>query len=426
MKINQITILIIVCIAPSVGAQEIEYAREIVNILASDSLFGRGYVNDGDKKAAHVIKKEFEQFGVQPFNDSYFQEFYISTNTFPDSIFLSVDGNDLNVGQDFHVLPVSPSIIGDYEIEFIHHKEIFDQETLLKRVANSSGKFIVLDEYPVSLLDQSKKDRLEEIKQFLIYHPSNPAIGTIFLSSDKLTWYGSRFIHSKPSIYLKKEFILPSSKHISVHINNHFIEKYKTQNVIGLIEGEQTDSLIVLTAHYDHFGMMGQSIFPGANDNASGVAMLLSFAKHFNTSKPKYSMMFIAFGAEELGLLGSSYFTEHPIVDLSTIKFLLNFDIAGTGDEGIQVVNGSIHRNEFDHLVHLNEQHRLLPRIKIRGAACNSDHCNFTKLGVPGFYIYTLGGITAYHDVYDRAETLPLTEFEDYFNLMILFIEGLE
>ena len=157
MKINQITILIIVCIAPSVGAQEIEYARDIVNILASDSLFGRGYVNDGDKKAAHVIKKEFEQFGVQPFNDSYFQEFYISTNTFPDSIFLSVDGNDLNVGQDFHVLPGSPSIIGDYEIEFIHHKEIFDQETLLKRIANSSGKFIVLDEYPVSLLDQSKK-----------------------------------------------------------------------------------------------------------------------------------------------------------------------------------------------------------------------------------------------------------------------------
>ena len=68
-------------------------------------------------------------------------------------------------------------------------------------------------------------------------------------------------------------------------------------------------------AHYDHFGMMGQAIFPGANDNASGVAMLLSLAKHFKTITPKYSMLCIAFGAEELGLLGSSYFTEHPIVD---------------------------------------------------------------------------------------------------------------
>lgn len=426
MKIYQITILIIVGVAPSTGAQEIEYAREMVQILASDSLFGRGYVKDGDKKAAHIIKKEFEQLGVELINDSYFQEFYISTNTFPDSIFLSIDGIDLNVGQDFHVLPGSPSLIGDFDIEFIQHEEIFDQEILLKKIANSSGKFLVLDEYPASLLDQSKKDRLEELKQFLIYHPNNPAIGTIFLSSDKLTWYGSRFINSKPSIHLKKEFINSSSKNISVQINNHFIDKYKTQNVIGLIEGTHSDSLIVLMAHYDHFGMMGQAIFPGANDNASGVAMLLSLAKHFKTSKPKYSVLCIAFGAEELGLLGSSYFTEHPMVDLSTIKFLLNFDIAGTGDEGIQVVNGSVHRKEFDHLVHLNNQHQLLPRIKIRGAACNSDHCNFTRLGIPGFYIYTLGGINAYHDIYDRAETLPLTEFEDYFNLMVLFINSLK
>ena len=70
-------------------------------------------------------------------------------------LFLSIDGIDLNVGQDFHVLPDSPSLIGDFEIEFIHHEEIFDQEILLK-IANSSGKLLVIDEYPV-LTDQSIK-----------------------------------------------------------------------------------------------------------------------------------------------------------------------------------------------------------------------------------------------------------------------------
>ena len=68
----------------------------------------------------------------------------------------------------------------------------------------------------------------------------------------------------------------------------------------------------------------------------------------------------------------------------STIKFLLNFDIAGTGDEGIQVVNGSVHRKEFDHLVHLNDKHRLLPRIKIRGQHVIPIIAILQKLGVPG------------------------------------------
>jgi aminopeptidase YwaD len=66
-----------------------------------------------------------------------------------------------------------------------------------------------------------------------------------------------------------------------------------------------------------------------------------------------------------------------------------------------------------------------LKQIKIRGEACNSDHCLFHQKGVPCFFIYTLGGIQAYHDIYDRAETLPLTEYEDYFKLLVSFIKSL-
>ena len=84
-----------------------------------------------------------------------------------------------------------------------------------------------------------------------------------------------------------------------------------------------------------------------------------------------------------------------------------------------------MYKDKFDLLTEINQQNNLVPDVKIRGAACNSDHCMFAQKEVPGFYIYTLGGIKAYHDIYDRPETLPLTEFEDYFNLIVEFIDQL-
>jgi Zn-dependent M28 family amino/carboxypeptidase len=170
---------------------------------------------------------------------------------------------------------------------------------------------------------------------------------------------------------------------------------------------------------------MGNKVyFPGANDNASGTAMLLSFVKEYARHPPKYNTVFLAFSGEEIGLLGSKAFVEHPLTDLKKIKFLVNFDLAGTGEEGIKVVNGSIFKAQFDRLTKLNQQDHLLPKVEIRGAACISDHCRFYEKGVPSFFIYTQGGIKAYHDIYDRSETLPLTEFSHYFQLMQRFFAG--
>lgn len=410
----------------SLSAQQSDYARYVVNVLASDSLFGRGYVNDGDKKAASFIRDQFVEFGLQPVGDSYFQNFSIPVNTFPDSIFLSIDGQDFKVGQEFHVLPGSSTLEGEFKILFVEQDEIFNPSILQRKIAESAGKILVLDEYPDSLLTPEKRTRLNQIQQFLTRHPNNPAAGTILLISEKLTWYGTQFEDAVSSFQLRKELFDPESEKVSIKLNNEFIEDYQTQNVLGLIEGSNPDSVIVLMAHYDHFGMMGQAIFPGANDNASGIAMLLSLAQHYSDHQPKHSIIFAAFGAEELGLIGSKYFVDNPPINLSAIQFILNFDISGTGGDGIQVVNGSVYRSEFDHLVDLNSQNGLLTDVRIRGAACNSDHCNFDRINIPGFYMYTLGGIRAYHDVNDRAETLPLTEFDDYFRLMTLFIDSIE
>jgi len=119
--------------------------------------------------------------------------------------------------------------------------------------------------------------------------------------------------------------------------------------------------------------------------------------------------------------LGSKYFTEHPLVPLKNIRFLVNLDLEGTGIDGITIVNGSIYSREFNILKQINNKGGLLPKIVSRGKAANSDHYFFSKNNVPAFYIYTLGGIKAYHDIYDVSSTLPMDKYSDIFTLMLNF-----
>jgi Zn-dependent M28 family amino/carboxypeptidase len=169
--------------------------------------------------------------------------------------------------------------------------------------------------------------------------------------------------------------------------------------------------------------MGNKTYFPGANDNASGVSQLLSLAKYFAAHPQRYSMVFIAFAGEEAGLLGSKYFSEHPLMPLRSIRFLINLDIEGTGNEGIMVVNATIYTREFNLLQQLNNQNHYFVKIGSRGKAANSDHYWFTQLGVPAFYMYTMGGIKAYHDVFDISKTLPLNGYNSLFKLLVGFTE---
>ena len=123
--------------------------------------------------------------------------------------------------------------------------------------------------------------------------------------------------------------------------------------------------------------------------------------------------------------MGSKYFTENPLIDLKKIRFLLNTDLAGTGEEGITVVNASEHPTEFGWMQNISSENKLLAAVNPRGKAANSDHYWFSEKGVPAFFFYTLGGIKAYHDVFDRAETLPLATHENLFQLIKKFNEKL-
>ncbi len=424
---KQLTILFIFLMAGAISqAQDIAYAQSVVQQLTSPELQGRGYTAKGDWLTAEFIAGEYKRMGLVPLNKSFYQKFDIPINTFPNALSLKINNEVLKPAINYLIASSSPGIKGKFNVVTCSRKDMDTKEKLISLINKAGTDFILIDNTEKSITDPEANKKIDDYINFLKYSPQVPSKGIVIYTKEKLTWENSVFVNVRPVVIINKEIDLKSFQSFEIIVENKFIKNYETQNVVGYIKGSvNPDSFLVVTAHYDHLGQMGkETYFPGANDNASGIAMLLSLADHYSKNKPGYSMLFIALSAEEVGLLGAKKFTEDPLVELNRIRFLINFDLAGTGEEGIRVVNGSVYKNKFDLLTQLNTEHQLLPKIDIRGAACISDHCLFYQKGVPCFYIYTQGGIKAYHDVYDKYETLPLTEFVDYCNLMIRFFDS--
>ncbi len=413
----------------SFGQTVLPYARSIVDTLSAPGMHGRGYVNDGHAIAAQFIAEEFKQLGLKSFGNGYYQEFSIAVNTFPKEVSLKVDDKELKPGTDFLVAPCSQNLSGHFAVFPLPLAAMKDPKLLLSVLEQARGKALLVDKTQFAAAAKEDKQRLEEVLAFLRNFKNNPAVATLVLTDEKLTWHVSQKPCERPEVVISKSSIATDFKEVKLEVQSHFIPDLTTQNVVGLLPGKDPGKgLLVFSAHYDHLGRMGQQVyFPGANDNASGVAMLLSLAKHFSEPANQFELdiLFIAFGAEEAGLLGSQYFVSNPLVPLEKISFMINLDITGTGDDGIKVVNGSIFTEQFATLQSLNTERKLLKQVAPRGEACNSDHCPFYEQGVPSFFIYTLGGIQAYHDVHDKSETLPLTEFEDLHRLLIDFSKKL-
>ncbi|MBK9731452.1 MAG: M28 family peptidase [Chitinophagaceae bacterium] len=336
---------------------------------------------------------------------------------------LNVNGIALIAGKDFLVDAASASCKGKFNAVIIN-KPVADTSlvsinNLLKELSTQNNK----QHFFLVAKDNFTKEQYGLWQQALRESVAFGAKGVVEYSDNKLTWDASQ--DQLSFCYLQVKGSLPKTKKsvVTVDIESEWKKNYRTQNVIGYVKGtSMPDSFLVFTAHYDHLGQMGDSTyFPGANDNASGTSMVLNLAKYYASHPSKYSIAFMFFSGEELGLLGSRHYVNHPLFPLGNIKFLVNLDIVGTGDEGIKVVNGTEFPLAFNQLVKLNEFKLLLKVVSPRGKAANSDHYSFYEKGVPCFFIYTMGGIAAYHDVFDRAETLPLTDYDDLFQLLIDF-----
>lgn len=406
-------------------AQEDYSYKEIIKNLTDSSFYGRGYVHNGDKIAAKYIAGIYQHYGLQSWDKRYFQRFELDVNTFPQPIQVSLNNNEpLETGKDFIVAANSGTAKGKYTIVKVtlddfstdkKIKEVFSPE----RMEQNTAFFLDLS----IVEDQEKQNELRGIGYTIA-----AKFGPVILRQDnKLMWSVGREAMKFPLITIGPRCQENIEGTIEIDIYNQLKFNYKSQNVIGYVEGKKyKDQYIIVCAHYDHLGQLGNAIFPGGNDNASGTAGMIEMMKYYVENPHDYTVVFIAFGGEEAGLVGSSYYVEHPVVPLEQTKFVLDLDIMGSADDGITVVNGTQHTVLFEQMDSINREKQYIPSVKARKPTQNSDHAPFHEKGVDAFFIYTRGSATMYHEPGDTYENLPLVNFEPLVQLLIDFTNTIE
>lgn len=418
----------------SYSLAQLERARAVTEKLCSPEFHGRGYVNSGDSIAAEYISGQFKEAGCRFFTDQPFQSFNFNVNTFPSRMEVKINGNLLEPGVHYVVDPSCPSgKVVQRTIRILPVSALFDDKELLLHI-DSARKFrnpeTDMPEGQVLLINSSgmKGDSLKKANKLAM--ELTTIMPVIQVTNTKFTWSVSDEQLKHPLIQVQDiAAFLSDSYHVIDYDIEAVLRPHTARNVIAYVPAKKkSKKFIVYTAHYDHLGRMGQhAYFPGANDNASGTAMLLELAHHFSEHPlKKTNVVFMSFAGEEAGLIGSKYFVEHPLFPLQQIRFLTNVDIMGSGEEGVTVVNATEFPKQFQQLQDINAQKNYLVKIASRGKAANSDHYFFTEAGVPAFFIYTMGPNKHYHDVYDTYAELSFSEFMDIYNLLLDFAEGMK
>ena len=397
--------------------QDLE-TKHFIKTLCSAEFHGRGYVNNGDNIAADYIAKTFKEIGVSNINGTYFQEFSFPVNTFPGEMMVKINDKELKPGVDFIVDASSSGGNSHLTPIFINGADLLSKNKIQgffnNTISFNNSIFMVNN-------TNYSTDTTKKIKRLI--KDLNQLAAVAEITNEKFIWSVGRQTTRFPLFKVKQSALSKKTNTIDLKIEQKFVSKHSAKNVIGYIPSKRKNAKsIVFSAHYDHLGRMGKNIyFPGANDNASGTGMLVHLAKYFIKNPSKYHIYFMAFAGEEAGLIGSQYLAENPILDLTKIAFVLNLDIMGSGEEGITVVNGRVHKKAFNKLLRLNKKRHYLNSIKARGESANSDHYWFSQKGVPAFFIYTRGDNKHYHDIFDTYEELSFNSFEAIANLLIKF-----
>ncbi|MBQ5891138.1 MAG: M28 family peptidase [Bacteroidales bacterium] len=415
LRISIFALLLI--ISTLVSAQSYKYAIYCKDTLASEYMAGRAYVDEGDKKAATFIRNELKESGVKLLGENGFQKLNFPINNIMDlKVSMRYLKKPLKLGEDYLVFGSSPSANMVLEnvkplifntkkqIEEIKPKKLQDKVLLFNTKTLSYVDIIVF-------LRGLKKENV------------TPKLAVI-QGYDKIPYYTGRSLMDFPILQLKGNIIYKKIKHLALEIKSEFISSYQSQNVWGIVEGTKyKDSCFVFIAHYDHLGKVGDVHFPGANDNASGVAVLLDLAKYYAKNPAEHSVVFIFATGEEVGLLGSKFAAENPYIDLEKVKFLFNLDMCGTGATGVAVINGLKEPEAGKLLQEINNENQWFIKVFLGEESCNSDHCHFVQKGVPAHFLFTYGcEYNEYHTIYDNGKDLPFTKHIDFCNLLKEFV----
>lgn len=188
-------------------------------------------------------------------------------------------------------------------------------------------------------------------------------------------------------------------------------------NIIGFIPGSETDTLILIMAHYDHLGKRGNQLFLGADDNASGTAALLAISSYFSQNSPKHSLLFAALDAEELGLLGSKALVADFPFPLDLVKVVVNMDMISRSETNRLYAVGSRHYPQLNnYLTPVKKMTTIDLYLGNDGASGEkdwsnaSDHGPFHAKGVPFIYF----GVDDHEDYHKPTDSVDRIDPDFY------------
>lgn len=449
-----------------------EALKKHISYLASPELKGRKAGSEGDSLAAVYIRDNFRQIGLKPFIGNGFQYFSLVTDVIAGKRnSLKTDEKKFTAGKDFQPFSFSTSDSLTAQVVFAGFGITGESDSLKwddYKGLDVKGKWLLIlrgdpePDNPTSAFIPMASDRAKALAAkdkgaagVLLVTPSSidradrpiditfdksvsdagiPVISiTRALAANILSLpvtavdsIEKRMIAAKQST----AFLTKSTLSARSEINR---EKAISRNIAFVLKGSDAtlaNEYIVVGAHYDHLGMGGEgsgsrvpdtvAVHYGADDNASGVASLIELAKHFasNPLQTPRSIVFVAFGAEEMGIIGSRYFVEHLPVPVKSIKAMINMDMVGRlkADDAIISISGTGTSNVNDSIINVYEKSRSFKVKRVPDGYGPSDHAAFYTAGVPVLFL-TSGAHSDYHTPDDTPERInykgqaAITEF---------------
>lgn len=461
-----------------------------IKYLASDELEGRKPGTEGADKAADYIAAEFQKLGLKPVNGKYKQSFKVRTgykvgpaSSLDFDVIVPRPGlprenwqrrkQTLQTNIDWTPLSFSDNNTVTGEMAFVGYGiSAPDMNYDDYAGIDVTGKIvIIIMNYPGTKGGENKFVPYSSLRYKATNAKNKGAAGIIFvkeqgdsmnvflplnagldasnsgivaiqmnrLSLGKFFPKGKNLKGSEESInktHKPESFIIPDKiANISVNLEEEFTE---TSNVMALFEG--TDSklkaeYIIVGAHYDHLGWgasnsryMGSKpqIHNGADDNASGTAAVIEIAENIVKNPTKRSVLFMAFSAEEMGLLGSKYYTENFLLPLDKSSAMINLDMVGRLRDNEITVFGSASSPDFEAIFNNVDNPDSLQLKLVASGIGPSDHTSFYQNGVPAIHIFT-GIHDDYHmptDDWDRINYEGTLKVVNYTSSIIKNIDN--
>lgn len=430
----------------------IDRLREDIYTLASEEMEGREAGTEGERKAAAYIKKRMQEIGLQPmFDGSFYQEF-----PFPGEWVWGFDntftyrGESLIHGEDYYVLPGAKS--GQWTTTFadvgfgisgLEGLDSFEDYCDYADLNELEGKFFIMEFFLPEAIDTVVDIGIFSlIFQKIRTAEEKGAAGILFVNTQStrddppIDLRMSRRGFSMPLLFAEEHVLeqLMAAPGDSIFIETDIYREDNTAiNVAGYLDN-QGDYTVVIGGHYDHLGYGAQgsrspgsnAIHPGADDNASGIAGLLEAARYItNTSDASnYNYIFIAFSAEEKGLVGSRYFTNSDAYDMDKINYMFNFDMIGRFEDEALSLIGTGSSSTWDPLIDKFAPEHFTIR-KNPGGRGGSDHTSFYVKDIPVIFFFT-GIHDDYHKPSDTADKINYEGAREILNFALDMVMALE